>query len=408
MPGTGASYVSPQVFTPVRNARGGGQVVILGASIENLFSFRTSTSENFGKDWPTYAMLLGGGRFNMIQNMAIGGQTTLDFISRFQTDVVPYKPNLVPMGSVENDIQLYGSQGLTNAQMMPLFKNSVKQLTSMCRAIGAIPVWRTAMPHSTTAVHVPTAMYNSWLRRYCSTEGLPCIDFWRVLVDPNTGFYKAELTSDGVHPNEEGSYQLAVNWLQQMHAYLPPNYFQVPEGANDTGNLLPTPLFSTDTAGVPTGWVAAGGTPANTARSMVTDTEGGFGRWLRHTHTGSTAALSTQSGSGAIVVPTQINTGDILEIEGMVSSDGGPIINIVVSITTDGVSSPSLNRLPISNITHSLDRATYKQVLPPLPSGTLRVQVTFSSGQATGTTYGTVDFSYPVLRNLTKDVADPI
>lgn len=402
MSGTGARYISPQQFASARLARGGGGVVILGASIENLSSFRTSTSENFGKDWPTYAMLLGGGRFNLIQNMAIGGQTTLDFIARFDTDVTPYRPNLVPMGSIENDIQLYGSQGLTNAQMMPLFRNSIHTLTAKCRAIGAIPVWRTAMPHVTPAVHVPTAMYNSWIRRYCSDEGLPCIDFWRVLVDPNTGQYKTWLAApDMVHPNEEGAYQLASNWLQIMYPYLPPNYFQNPDGS-DTGLLLPTPLFSTDTAGVPTGWVAAGGTPAGTARSMVTDTEGGYGRWLRHTHTASVASLSTQSGSTAIVPPTH-NVGDVLEISGMISSDGGVTLNVVCSMITDGTS-PSLNRVPISNITHSLERATYKQIMPPLPAGFLRYQVTLSSG-TTGSQTGIADFSYPVVRNLTKDDA---
>lgn len=397
MSGTGANYVSPQVFGPTQLSRPGNRVVVLGASIENLSSFRTATSENFGKDWPTYAMLLGDGRFNLIQNMAIGGQTTDQFIARFNTDVTPYRPNIVPMGSIENDVQL----------LLPLshHKANIRTLTSMCRNIGALPVWRTAMPHSATGVHTAHALYNAWLTDYCSQEGLPVIDFWRVLVDPNTGLYKAWLTADGVHPNEEGAYQLAVYWLQQMEHYLPPDYFQNPQSANDTGQLLPTPLFTTNSSGVPTGWVAAGGTPAGTARTMITDSEG-YGQWLRHTHTASTASLSTQSGSGAIVPPTIANVGDVLEITGKVSSDGGPVINIVCSIITDGTT-PSLNRLPMSNITHSLDHATYKQIMPPLPAGFLRYQVTLSSGSTSATT-GTVDFSYPIVRNLTATEAYPI
>jgi len=338
-------------------------------------------------------MLLSGGRFNLIQNMAIGGQTTQNFIDRFDTDVTPYSPNIVPMGSIENDIQLYGSQGLTNEQMMPLFQANIRTLTAKCRAIGALPVWRTAMPHVSTGVHTPTGYYNSWIRRYCSNEGLPFVDFWSVLVDQTTGFYKAQYTGDGVHPNENGSFLLAQYWLAQMANYLPPLSIQPAEGASDTGPLLSTPLFLTGASGTPTGWTATGGNPSGTARSLIADPNGSGAQLARMTHTGSVQAGGISILSNALVSPT-ISPGDVMQIEGYYSSDGGVQASIIVSVTaTLGIS-----RVPVSGLIHAVDHGTYKQEFT-LPAGTTQVRITMNSGPGTGV----VDFGYPVLRNLTKE-----
>lgn len=384
-----------------RSARPGNRVVVLGASIENLHSFRTATAENFGYDWPTYAMLLSGGRFNLIQNMAIGGQTTDQFIARFDTDVTPYAPNIVPMGSIENDIQALGALSYTNPQMLAHHIVNIKTLTAKCRAIGALPVWRTAMPHSTTTVHPPTGAYNAWLRRYCSVEGLPFVDMWSVLVDQTTGLYKAQYTADGVHPNENGNYLLAQYWLSQMQNYLPPLSTQPAEGASDTGPMLSTPLFLTNTSGTPTGWsngaVPTGGT---FSRSMIADPNGSGAQLHRHSHTTSTGqVLQTLSNS----VTTGFSDGDVMEISGYYSSDGGVQASVVVTINA---TSGNLSRVPVSSLIHSMDHGTYKQQFT-LPTGTTSVRISLQSGPGTGV----VDFSYPVLRNITKEsngATDPI
>lgn len=376
----------------LRELRPGNRVVVLGASIENLQSFRTATNESFGYDWPTYAMLLSGGRFNLIQNMAIGGQTTDQFIARFATDVAPYSPNVVCLGSIENDIQAQTTVAHQHA--------NIKQLTAMCRAIGAVPVWRSSMPHSTLAVHAPTAAYNAWLRRYCSQEGLPFLDFWSVVVDPTTGLYKAPLTVEGVHPNEQGHFLLAQYWLAQMANYLPPNSIQRPQDTNDTGQLCATPLFSTNVSGTPTSWNAVSGTPAGTARTMVADPNG-YGNMVRHTHTASSSAITTQNNS-ADITTTKVSAGDLLSISGVYTSDGGVNAAIAVTMTTDGTS-PSQSRVPISNLKWAISQGTYKQEMI-VPAGILRVQVALSSGPGTGV----VDFGYPVVRNLTREGGDPI
>lgn len=396
--------VGAVVLTDRYPIRRGNRVVPLGASIENLSSFVTTTNVSFGKDWPTYAMLLGAGRFNLVQNSAIGGQTTQQFIDRFDTDVTPFKPNIVPLGSVENDIQLYGSQGLTNAQMMPLFQANIKILTAKCRAIGALPVWRSAMPHASTGVHTPTGMYNTWIKAYCAQEGLPFMDFHEVLIDPVTGVYRVGLTAEPatpIHPNEEGAYRLAQYWLQQMDGLLPPNTFPAPQGATDTGLMLPTPLFTTGSAGTPTSWNAINGAVANTVRSLVTDPLG-YGQLSRHQHNGSATATAIQTNSGNIT-PTQAAVGDVLEISGRFSCDTATCpVTVTVTMTTDGTS-PSISRVPVSLISHQIENGVYHMELPPIPVGFLRMQVLLQAGPGTGT----VDFAYPVVRNRTKEGSWP-
>lgn len=400
-----SSGPTPEYYARAQQGRPGNRVVPLGASIENLSSFVTATNVSFGKDWPTYAMLLSAGRFNLVQNQAIGGQTTQQFIDRFDTDVAPLKPNIVPMGSIENDIQAYGALSYTNAQMMPLFAANIIKLTNKCRAIGALPVWRSAMPHVTPGVHTPTGMYNTWIKDYCGREGLPFVDFWSVLVDPTTGIYRVGLTAEPggpIHPNEEGAYRLAQYWLQQMDAMLPANSFPLPAAADDTGQLLPTPLFTAGSAGSPTGWNAINGTPAGTTRSLVADPLG-YGQLSRHQHVGSSTATAIQTNSGAIT-PTQAAVGDVLEISGRFSCDTATCpATVVVTMTTDGTS-PSLSRVPVSVISHQIENATYHMTLPPIPAGFLRMQVLLQAGPGTGT----VDFAYPVVRNRTKEASWPM
>lgn len=395
--------VDPQLFPQLTSkyARPGNRVAVMGASIENLSSFIVvdsngyTTNISFGKDWPTYAMLLSGGRFDLVRNAAIGGQTTQQFIDRFTTDITPYRPSLVPLGSIENDIQ--------SGFSLNHHKVNIRTLTDKCRAIGAVPVWRSAMPHFTTAVHTPTQIYNAWLRRFCADEGLPFIDFWTVLADPATGLYKVGLTAEpgaGIHPNEAGAKMLASYWLSEMTSMLPPNRIMMPTGPNDTGQLLPTPGFTTNVSGTPTGWNAISGSPSGVTRSMIADPNG-YGQLMRHAHVASAVTIASQTNSANIVANGAANAGDVLEISGVFSSDGGVAASVIVSLITDGTT-PSLTRVPVSAITSVLDHASYRMAFT-MPPGFVRMSVSCQTANGTGV----VDFGYPMVRNLTKEGSYP-
>ena len=95
--------------------------------------------------------------------------------------------------------------------------------------------------------------------------------------------------------------------------------------------------------------------------------------------------------------------GDVMEISGYYSSDGGVQASVVVTINA---TSGNLSRVPVSSLIHSMDHGTYKQQFT-LPTGTTSVRISLQSGPGTGV----VDFSYPVLRNITKEsngATDPI
>ena len=44
---------------------------------------------------------------------------------------------------------------------------------------------------------------NEWLKKYAADNGLVYLDYYSAMVD-DKGFFKKELTYDGLHPNKEG------------------------------------------------------------------------------------------------------------------------------------------------------------------------------------------------------------
>jgi hypothetical protein len=126
---------------------------------------------------------------------------------------------------------------------------------------------------------------------------------------------------------------------------------------------------------------------------MIADPAGTGGRLHRHTHTGSAATLSTLSNN-----VTSAAAGDVMEISGTYSSDGGTTVNIVLTVTA----TQSISRIPVSNLIPAITGGTYKQQFT-CPAGTSSVRVTLTSGVAGGPNTGVVDFSYPLLRNLTQE-----
>ncbi len=44
---------------------------------------------------------------------------------------------------------------------------------------------------------------NRWMRRYAEGAGIEYVDYYSLMANPDGGL-KAELSSDGVHPNEKG------------------------------------------------------------------------------------------------------------------------------------------------------------------------------------------------------------
>jgi lysophospholipase L1-like esterase len=140
-------------------------------------------------------------------NRGISGQTTAQMLGRFRHDVIALQPRVVHIMAGTND--LAGNTGPTTPAWI---QANIRSMVELARAnrigvvLAAVPPalhfnWRPAIK---PAAHVKAL--NDWLKEYAASEKLGFVDYGAVLGD-GSGAMKAQLTSDGVHPNP-AAYQL--------------------------------------------------------------------------------------------------------------------------------------------------------------------------------------------------------
>lgn len=134
----------------------------------------------------------------------ISGQTTPQMLVRFRQDVVALKPAVVVILAGTNDIA-----GNTGPATDAMIEDNIASMSEIAHANGIrvvlasiLPVyrypWRPALEPAQRIVTL-----NAWLRDYASRHGDVFLDYHSRMADERLGM-RAELTRDGVHPNETG------------------------------------------------------------------------------------------------------------------------------------------------------------------------------------------------------------
>ena len=134
----------------------------------------------------------------------ISGQTTPQMLVRFRQDVVALKPAAVVLLAGVNDIA-----GNTGPSTLEMIQDNVASMAEIARANGirvvlssVLPAydfpWRPGMAPAPKIVAL-----NAWLRQYAASHGAVYLDYHAAMRDERDGL-RAELTYDGVHPNEAG------------------------------------------------------------------------------------------------------------------------------------------------------------------------------------------------------------
>ena len=168
-------------------AGGRPRVVFMGDSITEL--------------WKAYdpGFFTGG-----VLDRGISGQTTPQMVVRFYQDVVSLRPRIVHVMAGTND--LAANTGPTSDDQ---FKNNITAMVDLAKANGikvvlaSIPPtkrfsWRPALRPAGKVQAL-----NAWLRNFAASRHAVYVDYYAVLSDADGGF-RAELTSDGVHPATAG------------------------------------------------------------------------------------------------------------------------------------------------------------------------------------------------------------
>ncbi len=147
-------------------------------------------------DWESYSQV-------PVKNLGYSGNTVEDMDERFERDVLPFSPKvLVIMGGVNNYRQ--GDSAWHIIHMLAVMRDK-------CNAYGIIPVFATVTPiqpermAQLDTIEAPAEGWllqqqrlNEWLRSQPYA-----VDITPALTN-NEGCLRAELTTDGLHPDQQG------------------------------------------------------------------------------------------------------------------------------------------------------------------------------------------------------------
>ena len=144
-------------------------------------------------------------------NRGISGQTTPQMLIRFRADVIDLKPAVVVILAGTND--LAGNTGPTTLEAI---EGNLTSMAELARANGIKVVLASLLPVSDYEIRdgkpiVQTVRrppeqiktLNSWMKDYAAKNHLIYLDYFSAMVD-DKGFFKDELSNDGLHPNAQG------------------------------------------------------------------------------------------------------------------------------------------------------------------------------------------------------------
>jgi lysophospholipase L1-like esterase len=223
-----------------------------------------------GPSFMTYTCALSGGKLVYARNAGVGGNRSADSLARFDTDVKPYRPDVLLVHLGINDI--------SNSVPLATYQSNMRTIVTKGQALGALVVVCAIPPDSTIS---GISQWNYWLQQFCQDSGALFADTYRALVDPTTGALKTSLSQgDGRHPN-----MLGFGYLAQVVSDLVTPLLSKPAPTVlSTNNVDPANMLSNALAlnggNAPTYWSKVGAL-GTTAQSVAAATEYGvLGNWL--------------------------------------------------------------------------------------------------------------------------------
>lgn len=177
----------------VKPPAGEQRVVLMGDSItDNLHNV-----QRFGPFFPGKPYL----------NRGIGGQVTGQMLQRFYPDVIALQPKAVVIFGGTNDIG-----GNIGPVPLETVENNLAAMADMARANGIKVILASVTPVCDISGRPPMTMgrppesiltLNRWIKDYAASHSAVFLDYFSATVD-DKGFFRAELTEDGLHPTAKG------------------------------------------------------------------------------------------------------------------------------------------------------------------------------------------------------------
>jgi lysophospholipase L1-like esterase len=171
---------------------------LIGARIRPDVVFIGDSITEFWANQPDFA------RDSARVGRGISGQSCLQILLRFRTDVINLKPRVVHIMAGTNDIAENTGRE-TDEEIEGYISNMVElaQLYGIKVVLASIPPAADFFWHTGLNPAPRIRALNNWLKTYALQQKLTYADYWSVLSAPDGGM-KRDFSDDGVHPNVNG------------------------------------------------------------------------------------------------------------------------------------------------------------------------------------------------------------
>ena len=159
-------------------------------------------------------------------NRGISGQITGEMLGRMQADIIAHKPQAM--------LILAGTNDIARGVAVETIKNNLTMIADLCEFHKIKVILASILPVSDyhkdknprfamTGTRPPAVIrqLNAWMATFAKQRGFTYLNYYDAMVDPS-GFLKAELADDGLHPNPAGYRVMAPLAQAAIEAALPP------------------------------------------------------------------------------------------------------------------------------------------------------------------------------------------
>lgn len=268
------------------------KIAVAGGSISNraCYSLITTTdaqNQTFAPhNWLEWLQAFTGQPFQIVAMAGEGGRHITEVVTKFPTDVMQHKPDVVILGSDAIGNYLYNAGGAT----VDLAMGYLAQVHQMCRSIGAhLVVWDhppnaqlNAANDASGAKTANTLEYNRRLYAYASeNDDVGIVPFGRHVdlaaagnrynTTLNASTTATEWTHDGTHPHPK----LAIDLATAMETYF--SKYQLQKNWFEHRALIDPQSAITNPLCYGTGGTAANGASGTVAANCTLDAKSGAG-----------------------------------------------------------------------------------------------------------------------------------
>jgi hypothetical protein len=212
--------------------RRGHRSMVIGDNLAGGF-FPAGTFPQSWYQWFNQAAVESRSVIQWAGNAGLPSNSTSSMLSRL--------PSLLAGNTVDKLFIVAGYSDLGAQLPVSSIAANINQLVVLAKAANVLPVLCT-LPPQPAGINGTLAL-NLQIRNIAKLQGVPLVDFYRLLVDPGTGLYLGGYSPDGTNPGAVAARLMAARAIQATSNLYDQEYPYLPSVETETVNLIADPLF---------------------------------------------------------------------------------------------------------------------------------------------------------------------